>query len=122
MIGDQDGDGVADVCVGAPGYDNGAGAVFIYSGQKLLQKYSSPSQVIKASALNPSLKGFGISFSHPVDIDDNECSDIAVGAHNSNNAVILRSQPVLALEGKITFDRNSINAVTNIFTMNVLFR
>ena len=41
--------------------------------------FSGPGQVIKASDINPRLRGFGISFSSLVDLDGNGVRDFAVG-------------------------------------------
>ena len=57
-----------------------------------------------------------------MDIDDNEVPDIAVGAHNSNNAVILRTHPVIEFEGEISFSRNYVNAALSRFSMTVTVR
>ena len=98
--------------------------MFIFNGRpKPLLLDTRPSQVIRASQFSPaSLRGFGISFSRGVDVDDNEVPDIAVGAHNSNNAVILRSHPVIEFEGEISFSRNYVNAALSRFSMTVTVR
>ena len=54
-----------------------------------------PSQILKASQINSNLRGFGISFSGSLDVDNNGYPDFAVGAHKSNQAVLLRSQPIV---------------------------
>ena len=55
----------------------------------------APSQILKASQINAKLRGFGISFSRSLDVDNNGYPDFAVGAHKSNQAVLLRSQPIV---------------------------
>ena len=62
-------DSFEDVAIGAP-YEEGSGAVYIYNGAKngLHKKFS---QRILARTLNSGLRGFGYSFSRPLDIDSN---------------------------------------------------
>lgn len=59
-----------DVAISAPYEDDMHGVVYIYNGgQKGLSL--KPSQKIIGRQVFPTLKGFGISFSKPTDIDNN---------------------------------------------------
>ena len=61
--------------MGAPYEEDQRGAIYIYLGgpSGLSQKYS---QKIVASGLSPALRGFGISISHGLDVDDNKYSGV----------------------------------------------
>ena len=98
--------------MGAPGEDDGRGVVYIFLAlEKGLTRKKDwsvitwemclvPSQILKASQINSNLRGFGISFSRSLDVDNNGYPDFAVGAHKSNQAVLLRSQPIVKYQVK----------------------
>jgi integrin alpha 8 len=107
--GDLNGDGYNDFIVGAP-YDgeNKRGAVYIYHGSEdgVRQEHT---QRIGADNLHPDLKTFGFSVAGSRDIDDNGYPDIAVGATESNQAVILRTKPVMQITGSVKTNKKTIN-------------
>jgi hypothetical protein len=59
---------VSDIAVGAPYEQNGV--VYIYHGSADGIKHKS-AQIIQAENIDPQIKGFGISLSKGVDIDEN---------------------------------------------------
>uniref|UniRef100_A0A0N5BHX5 Integrin_alpha2 domain-containing protein n=1 Tax=Strongyloides papillosus TaxID=174720 RepID=A0A0N5BHX5_STREA len=107
--GDINGDGYNDFIVGAP-YDgvDGKGAVYIYHGSKngVVKKYA---QKIEGGQIRGDLKTFGFSLATGKDIDKNAYPDIAIGAMQSGHAVILRSKPVIKVEGQVSSAKKNIN-------------
>ncbi|XP_043190160.1 integrin alpha-PS2-like isoform X1 [Amphibalanus amphitrite] len=102
-LGDIDWDGYQDIAVGAP-HDgmSDEGAVYIFHGTKSgINK--KPTQVIKASELEPNLKSFGFSIHGGLDMDGNQYPDLVIGAHDSNAAVYLRSRPVVHVESTVVY-------------------
>ncbi|XP_066983086.1 integrin alpha-8-like [Macrobrachium rosenbergii] len=102
--GDLDSDGYADLAIGAPFTNDGRGSVYIYNGAEEGIR-STPSQVIHASEFQPhrSLLWFGYSIDGGLDFDGNGYPDLVVGAPGSNQAVFLRTGPVISLQGQIEF-------------------
>ncbi|XP_063218578.1 integrin alpha-9-like [Bacillus rossius redtenbacheri] len=114
-MGDINKDGYPDIAVGAPyGGEDGRGAIFIYHGHRngLRDKYS---QRILGSDISKSIRGFGISISNGLDIDGNGYNDVAVGAHLSGHAAVLRTRPVVAVRARLTSDAASIAADSSSF-------
>ncbi|CAH2086025.1 unnamed protein product [Euphydryas editha] len=102
-LGDINYDGFGDVAVGAPyGGENGRGVVYIYHGSELGigEKYS---QAITAEEISPSLTTFGFSLSGGVDLDNNNYTDLAVGAYKSDSVVFLKSRPVVKVMADVKF-------------------
>ncbi|OWF47715.1 integrin alpha-3-like [Mizuhopecten yessoensis] len=95
-LGDINNDGFHDVAVGAPYEADSRGAVYVYLGTRD-GVWPVPVQTVHAHTLDPGLRGFGGAFSRPHDIDKNGFNDIVVGAHISNQAVLLRTRPMLNL-------------------------
>lgn len=121
-IGDLDQDGFLDIAVGAPYESDRRGAVYIFRGSSkgLITEYS---QMIFAGELDASLRGFGIAISRGVDVDSNFypgiylslrlaidvklrlaftkricfCTDLLIGSYLSDQAVVLRSRPVVSI-------------------------
>lgn len=80
----------SDIAVGAPyGGKHGRGVVYIYHGSEsgLREKYS---QAITAEEITPGLTTFGFSLSGGVDLDNNNYTDLAVGAYKSDSVVFLK--------------------------------
>ncbi|XP_077978890.1 integrin alpha-8-like [Glandiceps talaboti] len=101
-IGDVNLDGYNDIAVGAPYYGNdNKGAVFIYHGSENGIR-TKISQVIRASDINANLKTFGSSLAGGLDMDNNQYSDILVGAYASDKAVLLRSRPVVNIKADVS--------------------
>jgi len=95
--------GIQDLVVGAP-YDgpDHQGAIYIYLGTaEGIGK--SHAQVIHASEVGSNLRTFGYSISAGMDLDNNQYPDILVGAYESNNAVFLKSAPVVHLDSRVEF-------------------
>ncbi|CAE1243047.1 ITGA9 [Acanthosepion pharaonis] len=106
-IGDLNQDGIDDIAVGAP-YENGCGAVYIYYGN-LISIDEIKRQKIIGKSLSPELKGFGISFSRPKDVDNNGYLDFAVGAFLSDQAVLLHTKPVIKSNTTVQSSPSELN-------------
>ncbi|XP_023240633.1 integrin alpha-9-like isoform X1 [Centruroides sculpturatus] len=98
---------ITDIAIGAP-YESERGAIYIYHGS-LHGIKSQYVQRIFAAEIDESLTGFGISISRPVDVDANNYSDILVGSFLSDNAILLRSRPIVRVFHNITFQPHQIN-------------
>uniref|UniRef100_A0AC34PUH9 Integrin alpha-2 domain-containing protein n=1 Tax=Panagrolaimus sp. JU765 TaxID=591449 RepID=A0AC34PUH9_9BILA len=107
--GDLNGDGFNDFIVGAP-YDgpDRRGAIYVYHGSENGVR-TEFTQRIGAEDVNRELKTFGFSLSGERDVDNNGYPDIAVGAVDSNQAVILRTKPVMKVTGSVNTNRKTIN-------------
>lgn len=106
-IGDLNQDGIDDIAIGAP-YENGCGAVYIYYGN-LISIDEKKRQKIIGKSLSPELKGFGISFSRPKDVDNNGYLDFAVGAFLSDQAVLLHTKPVIKSNTTVQSSPSELN-------------
>ncbi|MBI4211407.1 MAG: FG-GAP repeat protein [Deltaproteobacteria bacterium] len=79
-LGDVNGDGIDDVAVGAPGFDQHKGAVFIYYGRR------TPISFLTTANAQVTLQGFspagnfGMSIARTADVDGDGRPEIAVGA------------------------------------------
>ncbi|XP_077978111.1 integrin alpha-8-like [Glandiceps talaboti] len=101
-IGDVNQDGYNDIAVGAPFHgDDDEGAVYIYHGSKNGLR-TQASQVITPSDIDINLQTFGSSLAGALDMDGNQYPDILVGAYGVDQAVLLRSRPVVSIEEGIT--------------------
>ncbi|KAK3104000.1 hypothetical protein FSP39_023550, partial [Pinctada imbricata] len=107
VLGDVNQDGFTDIAVGAP-YQDINGAVFIYNGfvNGIYPKYT---QLIHGKAVHIGLRGFGISFSRPFDINDDGVNDIAVGAYSSDQVTLFRGRPVVDMKVTYHFYPNQIS-------------
>ncbi|XP_022814805.1 integrin alpha-PS3-like [Spodoptera litura] len=106
-LGDIDGNGFKDVAIGAPWEDDGIGAVYIYRG---CSKGLSTDNVQRIQT--KTARGFGWSIAKGVDIDQNNCSDLAIGAHNSQTAYVYRGIPTIKVHASIKVP-NAINLPYN---------
>ena len=109
--GDTNNDTFEDVFVGAPYYDDGVGAVFLYLGSEdgLQPTYS---QKITPQMLNVKLdnmKTFGWSLSSGKDMDLNGYPDVAIGAYKSGHVVYLRSTAIIDVIPEFVFSSSTIN-------------
>ncbi|XP_052739433.1 integrin alpha-4 isoform X3 [Bicyclus anynana] len=114
-LGDIDGDGFNDIAVGAPWDDNGKGAVYIYrGGRNGLNK-----QYVQKIAVKES-NTFGFSISKGVDMDENNCNDLAVGAYNVREAYIFRCIPTVFVSVSIRVP-DAVNLPVNATNFTALF-
>ncbi|XP_023217347.1 integrin alpha-4-like [Centruroides sculpturatus] len=140
-IGDINHDKFSDIAVGAP-YELERGAVYIYHGSSngLKTKFV---QRIFAADVDRHLMGFGISISKPYDVDFSNYPgnanfnlqifprklnfdrdsfrslDIVVGSYLSDNAVLLRTRPIVRIFPHIEFQPRQIypnNSTCNLTT------
>uniref|UniRef100_A0A452DSH4 Integrin subunit alpha X n=1 Tax=Capra hircus TaxID=9925 RepID=A0A452DSH4_CAPHI len=93
VLGDVNGDRLADVAIGAPGEQENRGAVYLFHGTSELGISPSHSQ------LSPSLQYFGQSLSGGQDLTQDGLADLAVGAQG--HALLLRTRPVLRMWANI---------------------
>lgn len=87
--GDVNGDGVADIAVGAPGYDS-KGALYVYSGKNIISAGTPEDALI---GLIKGSGSFGQSIAKLTDINGDGFADIIVGApgYESKGAVFVYS-------------------------------
>ncbi|KAJ4448226.1 hypothetical protein ANN_10240, partial [Periplaneta americana] len=121
-LGDLDKDGYEDFVVGAPYED--AGVIYVYHGSAHVLRQAS--QRIPSASVQQGLRGFGISFSRGVDVDDNgvtvlkthaHVTDFAVGAYQSGHAVVLKTLPVVTCEATLSSSSGSIGLDTTGFNV-----
>ncbi|XP_076803589.1 integrin alpha-6-like [Clavelina lepadiformis] len=101
-LGDVDQDGYNDFAVGAP-YETSTGKVHIFRGSAdgIVKK----SQVIEGSSYvvyppHTDMKGFGISLSSNVDVDNNGYPDLLVGTLR-DEVILFRSRPVVSVNSSL---------------------
>ena len=100
--GDVNYDGAYDMWVGSPNYNDGEGKVSLFLGG-FDGIEATPAQVILPSKLGilDNLRGFGWSIAGGKDMDNNDISDVLIGAYTSQHAVLLRSLPIIDVEATI---------------------
>ena len=94
---------LTDVVIGAP-YEERGGAIYIYLGGPVGFKYKTAYwQRIGASDFSfpVPLSGFGISISS-ADVDMNDYPDLVVGSYLSNDAVVLRTRPIIQMSTSLS--------------------
>uniref|UniRef100_A0A452FJD4 Integrin subunit alpha D n=1 Tax=Capra hircus TaxID=9925 RepID=A0A452FJD4_CAPHI len=101
VLGDVNGDRLADVAIGAPGEQENRGAVYLFHGTSELGISSSHSQRIAGSQLSLGLQYFGHSLSGGQDLTQDGLVDLAVGARG--HALLLRTLPVLKVNMTMKF-------------------
>ena len=120
--GDMNEDSFMDVFVGAPYYDDGQGAVFLYLGsaEGLQEEYS---QIIKPSNLNvqDGLSTFGWSISGGRDMDGNGYNDVVIGAYKSGHATFIRSKSIIRVVPKLDFLFTKFNKTQQITNLQVTY-
>ncbi|XP_063535855.1 integrin alpha-PS3-like isoform X2 [Cydia strobilella] len=99
-LGDIDGDGYRDIAISAPWENNGSGAVYIYRGDKLGVKNQYVQRIVASEARN-----FGIAIAKGHDVDENQCNDLAIGAHATGSAYVYRCIPTLTVHATIKIDQ-----------------
>uniref|UniRef100_F1N6B8 Integrin subunit alpha D n=1 Tax=Bos taurus TaxID=9913 RepID=F1N6B8_BOVIN len=101
VLGDVNGDRLADVAIGAPGEQENQGAVYLFHGTSELGIGPMHSQRIAGSQLSLGLQYFGRSLSGGQDLTQDGLVDLAVGAQG--HALLLRSLPVLKVNVTMKF-------------------
>ncbi|XP_071603301.1 integrin alpha-4 [Heliangelus exortis] len=115
-LGDIDNDGFEDVAIGAPQENNLEGVIYIYNGREdgITPSFS---QRIQGHQVSNSLSMFGQSIASGIDADNNGYQDVAVGAFLSDSAVVLRTRPVIIVEGSLkhpnSINRTNLNCLEN---------
>lgn len=107
VLGDVNGDDLADVAIGAPGEEESRGAVYIFHGASRLEISPSPSQRISASRIFPRLQYFGQSLSGGQDLTGDGLVDLAVGS--KGHLLLLRTRPILRMSSTIQFTPTEIS-------------
>ncbi|CAH1801714.1 unnamed protein product [Owenia fusiformis] len=116
-IGDINNDKFKDLAIGAPyGGEDGNGAVYFFHGSSkgIQEKHS---QVIYAADVHPSIKTFGWSIAGGYDMDSNFYPDVLVGAYASDNAVLLKTRPIIRITTEVTIVPQIINLENKMCTL-----
>ncbi|XP_073716199.1 integrin alpha-M [Misgurnus anguillicaudatus] len=105
---DLNGDGLSDVAVGAPLEDEGTGVVYIYLGDKMhgINLRYSPQRISARSVLS-GLQQFGVSVVGEIDMNDDNLTDVVIGAHGG--IVLLKARPVMFVSSKLSFSPKEIS-------------
>ncbi|XP_053540891.1 integrin alpha-M [Ictalurus punctatus] len=103
---DLNGDGLADIVVGAPLEENGQGSIYIFNGrtEDIVPTFS---QRIRGSSVRPGLQFFGVSLSQSaLDHSGDQLPDLAVGSKGA--VILLRSRPIVRLWNTVTYNPSKI--------------
>ncbi|CAH0604911.1 unnamed protein product [Chrysodeixis includens] len=97
---DLNGDKKDEIAIGAP-FENGRGAVYIYSGMDLVSQKTEKTltwlQRIEPQPDQP-YTSFGFSLTRLYDYDQNGCDELAVGAPHSDAVVLLRCMAAVTVK------------------------
>ncbi|XP_062036931.1 integrin alpha-D isoform X2 [Lepus europaeus] len=106
VLGDVNGDQLADVAIGAPGEQENRGAVYLFHGAPGLDMSPTHSQRIAGTQLSPRLQYFGQTLSGGQDLTQDGLVDLAVGAQGQ--VLLLRSRPVLKVGVAMRFSPEEV--------------
>ncbi|KAL2744661.1 integrin alpha-8-like isoform X1 [Vespula maculifrons] len=115
-LGDIDYDGYNDIMIGAP-YEGDSGAIYLYNSNK--NGVLKCSQKILGSEFSPNIRGFGISISKPLDINNDKYLDIAVGAYLSEQVVLLPSKPVVSITVDLVYPTKTLSRDSKFFSIHI---
>uniref|UniRef100_A0A8C1UAW0 Zmp:0000001082 n=1 Tax=Cyprinus carpio TaxID=7962 RepID=A0A8C1UAW0_CYPCA len=103
---DLNGDGLSDVAVGAP-LEN-EGVVYIYLGDRThgINPELTPQRISVQSVL-PGLQQFGVSLTGQMDMNDDNLTDIVIGAQGG--IVLLKARPVMSVSAQLSFSPKEIS-------------
>ncbi|XP_042573139.1 integrin alpha-L-like [Cyprinus carpio] len=103
---DLNGDGLSDVSSGAP-LEN-EGVVYIYLGDRThgINPELTP-QRIPARSVLPGLQQFGVSLSGQMDMNNDNLTDIVIGAQGG--IVLLKARPVMSVSAQLSFSPKEIS-------------
>ncbi|XP_052402624.1 integrin alpha-L [Carassius gibelio] len=103
---DLNGDSLSDVAVGAPLEDEGV--VYIYLGHRThgINPEHAP-QRIPARSVLPGLQQFGVSLCGQMDMNDDNLTDIVIGAQGG--IVLLKARPVMSVSTELSFSPKEIS-------------
>ena len=82
--GDVNGDGIADIIIGAPGYNSFQGRAYLYFGSTTISATPAPDQIWTGESSNDL---FGGSVSSAGDVNGDGFSDVIIGADGNDNGV-----------------------------------
>uniref|UniRef100_A0A9J8CVB4 Zmp:0000001082 n=1 Tax=Cyprinus carpio carpio TaxID=630221 RepID=A0A9J8CVB4_CYPCA len=103
---DLNGDGLSDVAVGAP-LEN-EGVVYIYLGDRTHGKNPELTpQRISVQSVLPGLQQFGVSLTGQMDMNDDNLTDIVIGAQGG--IVLLKARPVMSVSAQLSFSPKEIS-------------
>ncbi|XP_019755027.2 integrin alpha-4 isoform X2 [Dendroctonus ponderosae] len=119
VLGNLDNYRFAEVAISAPNEET-SGVVYIYTFDNI-RKTLGISQKIYGKDIQPELRGFGTSLSRPIDIDDNQFPDFAIGSPLSGHVVILRSKPTVTIFASIRVPSSIQKSTTN-FTFQCCYQ
>nr|XP_051690911.1 integrin alpha-X isoform X1 [Oryctolagus cuniculus] len=101
VLGDVNGDQLADVAIGAPGEQENQGAIYLFHGAPGLDMSPTHSQRIAGAQLSPTLQYFGQALSGGQDLTRDGLMDLAVGAQGQ--VLLLRTRPILRVRVDMRF-------------------
>ncbi|XP_025918511.1 integrin alpha-2 isoform X1 [Apteryx rowi] len=108
ILADIDLDGFNDVVIGAPLESQNSGAIYIYNGyQKTIRTKYSQKILGSDSAFGQRLQFFGRSVDGHRDLDDDDITDVSVGA--DGNVVLLWSQSIANVSIIVSFKPEKIS-------------
>lgn len=116
-LGDQLGERAESLAVGAP-YDgiDGRGCVYIYHGRPGHGLQTPAAQVLTPEQFQTSpigssnaIRTFGFSLASGNDINDDQLSDLAIGAYASDTALVVRSRPIVNANPMLRLNPSTIS-------------
>ncbi|XP_052406743.1 integrin alpha-L-like isoform X2 [Carassius gibelio] len=103
---DLNGDSLSDVAVGAPLENEGVVYIYLGDGTHGINPEHTP-QRIPARSVLPGLQQFGVSLSGQMDMNDDNLTDIVIGAQGG--IVLLKARPVMSVSAKLSFSPKEIS-------------
>ncbi|KAI2645189.1 Integrin alpha-L [Labeo rohita] len=103
---DLNGDSLPDVAVGAPLENEGVVYIYLGDATRGINPEHAP-QRIPARSVLPGLQQFGVSLSGQLDMNDDNLTDIVIGARGG--IVLLRARPVMSVSAQLSFSPKEIS-------------